>query len=69
MADRMPRLKQQYKDNILDVQKNLAAANYYEKKESQQKEAEISDNPKSLKNHNPHDCQPIPFKETCDRDQ
>lgn len=68
MADKTPRLKQQHKDNILDVQKNLSAAQYYEKKVSQQKEAKILDSPKNH-DHDPHECQAIPFKESCDKDE
>jgi hypothetical protein len=66
MADKTPRLKQQHKDNILDVQKNLAAAKHYERQESRQKEAEILDNPK---NQDPNECRAIPFKESCDKDE
>ncbi|MCD8243634.1 MAG: hypothetical protein LUD38_07555 [Parabacteroides sp.] len=63
MAGFAPRLTQQHKDNILDVQKNLSAARYYEKNEGQQTAAEVRDNPK---NHDYGDCKAIPLKETCD---
>lgn len=41
-----PRLREQYKDNAVEVEKNVETARELKVKQLQQKEAEIRDSPK-----------------------